>query len=285
MPVKIKIKNTKKEKEKMSTIEVGKVLTTTQEISNAVKVFHEYYNAGEKEIKYITFSYVPYNSVNDMVACTASGKIEVSGKLTGPIPPKHKSYVTWETMWFNPTVTTAVLTKIHVQFMDNTEEMIDGKDIVFTDDEKSAYYRDITIPANYHKKIDDASGKLSKNYRKAGANDALSEVLSEFKNDEDGLLEVFKDVKKAGEVFKGTKTGCAMGYILGDYIERNYSSNRELMNTAVSFWKSSIDYQQKYYNTPDAKEHTGYPEKYAAKIKKYEPAYVIPKKAGCVSFG
>ena len=117
---------------------------------------------------------------------------------------------------------------------------------------------------------------MSKSYRKAVANDALSEVVSEFKNDEDGLLEVFKGVKKAG---------CAMGYILGDYIERNYSSNRELMNTAVSLWKSSIDYQQKYYNTPDAKDHTGYPEKYAAKIKKYEPAYVIPKKAGCVSFG
>ena len=129
----------------MNAIEVGKILPKVGSVAD-VNIFHEYYNASQKEIKYITFSYVPYNSVNDMVACTASGKTEVSGKLTGPIPPKHKSYVEWENMWFNPTVKMVVLTKIHVQYMDNTEEVIDGKDIVFMDDKNSAYYNEVALP-------------------------------------------------------------------------------------------------------------------------------------------
>ncbi len=285
MPVKIKIKDTKKEKEKMSTIEVGRILPTTEKITKSVDVFHEYYNAGEKEIKYITFSYLPYNSVNDVVACTASEKTEVSGRLTGPIPPKHKSYVKWENLWFNPTVATVVLTKIHVQFMDNSEELIDGKDVVYMHDQKSVYYNEVTIPAQKkeeerkkieaeRKRIEDASKELSKSGSKAEAISTCSSIFSKFK-DEETLL----------KVLDGARPCCAMGYCLGDYIEKEYSTNEELMKKAVSYWKHSIEFQQKYYNTPAAKEHAGYPEKYAAKIKKYEPAYVIPKKAGCVSFG
>lgn len=263
----------------MSTIEVGEILINIGEFSNAVEVSHDYYNAGEKEIKYITFSYVPYNSVNDVVACTVSRKTEVSGQLTGPIEPKGEGSVTWDTLWFNPTVTKVVLTEVHIQFMDNTEELIDGKDIVSMDDENSAYYREVTMPTiehnKYRSKVDKARQKLTQNYDKAGANKALAEVVSKFENDEKGLI----------EVLNVTNVHCAMGYILGDYIEKNYSSNKTLMYTAVACWKHSIDYQRKYYNTPDAREHAGYLEKYAAKIKKYDPAYVMPKKAGCVTVG
>ena len=140
-----KNRKNKKEKEKMSTIEVGKI-GTSRKISDAVEVGHLFYNTGEKEIKYIRFSYLPYNAVNDMVACTVSGKNEATGKLTGPIPPKYKGLVNWERMWYNPTITSAVLTHIHIQYMDNTEEVIDGKDIVCMDDPNSMYYNEITIP-------------------------------------------------------------------------------------------------------------------------------------------
>ncbi len=127
----------------MSTIEVGLVKVTRSQITDKVDVFHAFYNAGEKEIKYITFTYVPYNSVKDAVACTVSGEIEKSGKLTGPIPPKHKSFVKWENMWFNPTIESAVLTEIRIQYMDNSEEVIEGEDIVSIHDKNSIYYRDI----------------------------------------------------------------------------------------------------------------------------------------------
>ena len=244
----------------MSTIEVGKILTTTN-TADGVKVSHEYYNAGEKGIKYITFSYLPYNSVNDVVACRINGKTEASGKLTGPIPPKHYGNITWENMWYNPTVTTAVLTKIYVQFMDNTEEVIGGKDILTIDDPKSSYYHDIMRKIKLSKMLSQENG--------------IEKVFAELKDDEEALL----------EVLDSAKVGIKAGYLIGDYIEKEYSFNEVFMKKAVSFWKSSVADQQKYYNTRDARECQGFPEKYAAKIKKYEPAYVIPKKAGCITIG
>lgn len=143
----------------MSTIEVRDVYTTRTKI-NGVTVSHDYYNASEKEIKYITFSYVPYNAVNDTVVCTASGECEVSGELTGPIPPKHKSSVEWESMWFNPTVTRAEITQIHIQYMDNTEEVIEGKDIMDMNDHQSTYYNEIG------KKQEEESKKIAEEYKK-----------------------------------------------------------------------------------------------------------------------
>ncbi len=257
----------------MSTIEVGKISITIKEVFDGVDISHKYYNAGEKEIKYITFSYLAYNAVNDIVGNNVNGKTEVSVRLTGPISPKKTDKVEWENVWFNPTVSTVVISKIHIQYMDDTEELIEGKDIISIHDQESAYYDEVTIPAQKEKRINDARHKLGRYYAKATAYDILSTVVSEFKDDEEGLF----------EVFKGLNPNCSMGYILGDYIEENYSSNKELMNKAIVLWKHMIDYQQKCYNAPALKEYKGYPKKYAAKIRKYEPTYVMPKKAGCLS--
>lgn len=259
----------------MSTIEVRKPWTKRHEISDAIDVSQSFYNAGEKEIKYITFSYLAYNSVKDIVSCTVSGKTEVNGKLTGPIPPKHESYVTWNSMWFNPTVSTVVLTRMYIQFMDNTEELIEGKDIVYMDDEKSMYYQNITLPnlelQKREKAIKEAIEKLSR--QKATA-DGIKEVFLEYKDNEKTLLEILDKI-----YIKNSN-----GYLIGDYIEKEYSSNEAFMGKAVAFWKSSIAYQQMYYNMPDVKELTNYPEKYSKKIKKYEPAYVMPRKSGCITY-
>ncbi len=126
----------------MSTIEVGKIYAVRNSV-NGVKVAHEYYNSSDKEIKYITFSYAPFNSVNDLVKCTVSGKTVASGELTGPISAKHKGYIAWENMWYNPTITTAKIVKIHIQYMDGTEEEIEGKDVVSMEDKESAYYNEV----------------------------------------------------------------------------------------------------------------------------------------------
>ena len=123
----------------MSNIEVGIVRITCT--ANSATVSHDQYNASGKEIKYITFSYVPYNAVNDTVTCTASGKCEARGEVTGPISPKYKGSIKWERMWFNPTVTKAVITQIHIQYMDNTEEVIEGKDLMSMNDPQSEYYK------------------------------------------------------------------------------------------------------------------------------------------------
>lgn len=129
-----------------SSIEVGLVVATMNRV-NGAGVRHLYFNATDKEIKYLTFVYMPYNQVGDQVQCTISKKSEVSCKITGPIKSYVYDIVTWEALWYNPTATSVKLVRIYVEYMDGTDEIIDGADIVDTDDKQSVYHEKIVIPA------------------------------------------------------------------------------------------------------------------------------------------
>ncbi len=129
-----------------SSVEI-RWLRATMNSVNGAGVEHWYFNATDKEIKYLTFVYVPYNQVGDQVQCTMSRKSEVSCKLTGPIKPYHENNVKWEALWYNPTVTKIELVQIHIDYMDGSEETIDGADVVDMSDKQSVYYEKVEKPA------------------------------------------------------------------------------------------------------------------------------------------
>ena len=71
-------------------------------------------------------------------------------------------------------------------------------------------------------------------------------------------------------------------YQTGNAIEHNFSSNEEAMKMASEAWKEAVKLQQKFY----AYKYNGSKvEDYVEKIRKVEPDYVVPKKAGCISLG
>lgn len=73
-------------------------------------------------------------------------------------------------------------------------------------------------------------------------------------------------------------------YLLGDEIVSKYANMPQVLDFALNLWKECIATQQREYNTAAAKNCAGMAEQYAEKIKKYDPAYVMPKKAsGCIS--
>lgn len=125
---------------KMSAIEISEILTSRNSVGG-VKVAHEYLNASNKEIKYITFTYTPYNSVGDMVACTVKKRSEIACELTGPIPPNTSAWVFWENVWYNPTVSSAKLTSVKIRYADDTEELLAGEDVLRSNDPKSKMYK------------------------------------------------------------------------------------------------------------------------------------------------
>lgn len=247
----------------MSTIEVGLVWLEREKITDGICVRHSFYNAGEKRIKYLIFSYLPFNQVGDVVACTISKKSEVNAKITGPIEAKRKQNVGWEHLWYNSTVSKVLITKIHIQYMDGTEELIDCKDIISMDDPKSTYYHEVG-----RLEID---GENITNY-----SDFCDRYVSKYKDE---------DEKVVLALIKHVKISSVKGYRIGDAFEKYFSDNKNVMKQVASFWKQSIEFQQTNFAHPDAKDCKGFPEKYAKKVKKYEPAYVMPKKAGCISFG
>lgn len=128
-----------------SSVEIGR-LTVTKDVIKNPGVKHMYFNATDKVIKYLTFFYVPYNQVGDPVQCTISRKSEVSCKLTGPIEPHVESVVDWESLWRNPTVSRVELVRLYIEYMDGTDETINGADVVSISDENSVYYEKIAKP-------------------------------------------------------------------------------------------------------------------------------------------
>ena len=67
---------------------------------------------------------------------------------------------------------------------------------------------------------------------------------------------------------------------LGDQIEKLYLADPECKRLAVVAWKEYVALSQKWYSWAVK----GDAEIYAEKIKKVEPSYEMPKKAGCISF-
>lgn len=71
-------------------------------------------------------------------------------------------------------------------------------------------------------------------------------------------------------------------YRTGNAIERFCNGDPDIMKVAAKAWKEGVKLQQKFYaySYNDNKV-----EDYIEKIKKVEPSYVAPKKAGCISLG
>lgn len=141
-----------------SSIEIG-AINHSINFANGVDLTVQYYNASGKEIKYLEFTFVPYNAVNDAVYCTISNECEKIGKITGPIKVgsidmPNESYLysyrpiesifsaSWDAMWYNNTVSRIEISEVHITYMDNSEEIIDGSDLVSIDDENSVWAKD-----------------------------------------------------------------------------------------------------------------------------------------------
>lgn len=81
-------------------------------------------------------------------------------------------------------------------------------------------------------------------------------------------------------ISKTCENGVIGLYELGDCVAKTFEGDDEAMKIAAIAWKEGVTLQQKWhaykYNGKTAEE-------YAEKIKKVEPSYEMPKKAGCIS--
>lgn len=84
--------------------------------------------------------------------------------------------------------------------------------------------------------------------------------------------------------YSAIKSVCVTGMSalknLGDQISTLYSNDPECEKIAAIAWKEYVSLCQKWYSYAPK----GDAEIYAEKIKKVDPAYEMPKKAGCISF-
>lgn len=94
-----------------------------------VGVQFSFRNEGEKTIKYVTISFIPYNQVGDAVASSIGGRSEFGIICTGPIAPNKKQSGRCECIWYNYSITSVRVSKAEIEYMDGTTEVIDGTNI------------------------------------------------------------------------------------------------------------------------------------------------------------
>ena len=297
-------KTIKQEETKMSTVEVTKPRGKINRV-NGFDLYQTYYNAGDKVIKYLTFSYLPYNAVGDVVRCTVTQKTEARGQITGPIKPDtYVDSAEWTSLWYNPTIESVKIVGIHIQFMDNTQEVIEGKDIVFMDDPQSVWYkkceeaREEEEKAEKAKKEEEKAEKAKKEAyereRQAARQAKIDEIAKELSNNEmtlnsisltlfnysDEYFKIHKNLNRDQTVeyaddllaiLNAATPSFITGYFLGDFILDKclhllFYNRKLIVSSIIYIWKHSIDLQYKVYKSDEAKKYKEFPKKYAEKI-------------------
>lgn len=85
-------------------------------------------NLAGKAIKYATVYLAPFNAVGDQVACTVQGHSVYGIEITGPLVVGQKWEGYSEGMWYNHSIVGATIDHVHVIYMDDTEEIYEGKE-------------------------------------------------------------------------------------------------------------------------------------------------------------
>ena len=99
------------------------------------------------------------------------------------------------------------------------------------------------------------------------------------KNHETKIGDHYVKVFDNSSIISVSKNGMAMLKALGDKIDGLYINDPECKKLAAIAWKEYVSLSQKWY----AWAVKGDAEIYAEKIKKVDPSYEMPKKAGCIS--
>lgn len=100
------------------------------------------------------------------------------------------------------------------------------------------------------------------------------------KNRETKVGDSYVKVFDQSSITSSCKKGMFAIRDLGNELESIYGGDADAMAIAVLAWKEYVSLAQKWYSYPPK----GEAEIYAEKIKKIEPSYEMPKKAGCISF-
>ena len=130
----------------MSSIEISKIKTGhkdeeyltwsgTPTIFGRHGVCHDIFNATDKTIKYANFTYEPINHFGDAVAEARSAL------FTGPLCSKETAKFMTEPFWtWDEDKEYCVrLVKVEIEYIDGSKEEIEGKKVLFLEDEKSSY--------------------------------------------------------------------------------------------------------------------------------------------------
>ena len=97
--------------------------------AGGVSVKYGYCNQSQKTIKYLHLTFKFYNRVNDVVKSVIGNYSSLTADSTGPIEPNISKKGYCENGIYNSTAARAELVKAKIEYMDGTEEVLNGSEI------------------------------------------------------------------------------------------------------------------------------------------------------------
>jgi hypothetical protein len=94
--------------------------TSLPNSAGGIDCFIKFINISDKRTKYLYFTVVPYNKVNDITYSTIDKKSEATLEYTGYILPDNSDRGIWDNVWYNPTIEYMKITEIKIIFDDNS---------------------------------------------------------------------------------------------------------------------------------------------------------------------
>lgn len=89
-------------------------------------------NLAGKTIKYVVVYLAPLNNVRDQVGCTVQGHSVYGVRVTGPLAVGETYKGHADGIWYNHSIVDAKVDHVHVIYMDDTEEIYEGKEFYET---------------------------------------------------------------------------------------------------------------------------------------------------------
>ena len=128
-----------RENELKGIIRVNAVYPYDMDYYGGTDLIVNFVNNSDKIIKYITFYCQPFNAVGDPVSCeiqyesalSMSHLSEGAFESTGPYAKGEGIQGTryrWAKAWYNSTIKTVKLNKVKIEYMDGSEELIEGEE-------------------------------------------------------------------------------------------------------------------------------------------------------------
>ena len=106
--------------------------TETPNSAAGVDVVINTINLSDKTIKYINWTVVPYNAVGDKVRGEIRRRSEASMYETGPISPYERTSGSWETIWYNYSITCMEITRLSIEYMDGSKKTYANRNSIAT---------------------------------------------------------------------------------------------------------------------------------------------------------
>ena len=110
-------------------------ISDESEYTQGTSIRIEVLNPTKKIIKYICFTFIGYNAVDDIIIDSKSKSKSITRQGVGPIEPDASASYRFEYVWFTDLVQTAIISQIKVQYMDGTIKIITNPKSIMMNEE------------------------------------------------------------------------------------------------------------------------------------------------------